>query len=124
MRIARVVLSLVAAVVIVGCSTTRYAEKTIYVSSKLVSNAGNSLRPQFSPIQTCSSSCLEIRNEPTGVPYLLFQNSIGGFIFTTGHAYKLRVQVRTEYSSSSYYENVPVETWTLLETLEKTPVSN
>jgi Domain of unknown function (DUF4377) len=122
MEKARAILTLIFPVLTAGCSTAQYSERTIYVSPQLVSSrtGNNQLQSKTIAIQYCSVDCLEIRDVPQGMPSLIF-NSIKGFKFEAGNSYKLKVQILTENQTNSFGTQ-PVENWTLLETLEKTPI--
>jgi Domain of unknown function (DUF4377) len=118
---ARAILILTFPVLAAGCSTAQYSERLVYVSPQLVSSRtlNNQLQSKMIVSQYCSVDCLEIRDVPQGTPRLIF-NSIKGFTFEAGNSYKLKVQILTENQTSSFGTQ-PVENWTLLETLEKTP---
>jgi Domain of unknown function (DUF4377) len=120
MRNARVILVGTIAVLLAGCNPVRHTEKTVYVSSQLVSQKAQAFEPQSLP-EVCRTECLEVRDAPSSNPYFLYQAEIKGFSFQAGYSYKLRVQISSSGTGISAIGDYLLGAWTLLETLEKTP---
>jgi Domain of unknown function (DUF4377) len=118
---ARAIIVLTALALLSACSQVTSNERLITVAAKLASyRSAAALKPQNQPTMECYSDCLDIRDESLSLSYLKPKDSIQGFVYAPGYTYKLRVQVRNEYLLIEL-GTVPHTTWTLLETLEKTP---
>ena len=107
---------------LVSCGNQpRVSEKLLYVAPTL-STAPNTqvVTPQLSPVPQCQVDCLQVKDDLNAAWYRLGVNEIGGFAFESGFRYKLRVRF-TETATDGMYIG---RSYQLLETIEKTPVSN
>ena len=106
---------------LVSCNQPRVSEKLLYVAPTL-STAPNAqfVTPHLSPVPQCETGCLQVKDDPNAASYRLRLNEISGFTFESGFRYKLRVRF-TETATDGMYIG---RSYQLLETLEKTLVSN
>ncbi len=119
--IQRIVL-FVALLALASCSNPpRVSEKLLYVAPTLTTTSSTQLvSPQLSPVPQCETNCLQVKDDPNAAWYTLKFNEITGFTFESGFRYKLRVRLTETVTDGMYIGR----SYQLLETLEKTPVSN
>jgi Domain of unknown function (DUF4377) len=115
------VVVLIALLALVSCNQPRVSEKLLYVAPTLSSATSTQLvKPQLSPIPPCETNCLQVKDDLNAPWYNLRLKEIEGFTFESGFRYKLRVRL-TETATDGIYLG---RSYQLLETLEKTPISN
>ena len=103
-----------------ACNQAKVNEKSVFVTEKQFPQSNSATLKQQNQPLICVSKCMEVQDESTGLVYVVPQAEIRGFVFASGYKYKLRIQERIDYALLAS----PTVTWTLLETLEKIPVSN